>query len=403
MIWASPLAWALTAMAVLPLVAHLWSRRRPTRVPFPTLRFLRSAEPVSRRLRRVRDWPLLMLRLAIVAAICAAAAGPTLVSSWRARAWHARLHRITIVGDPLTADAAARSTAGRADAATAVVLGPGDVGGLLDEAIAQATVASRDRQVELEIAWDGSLATLTPADLARVPAGAGIRLVIEDPGARPPPRGAPAAVTIHAAQDDVETRERALRALRELELAAAAPIDVWWPGAAEAPPQPGEPVASSVLRALDDMADDVRVREAALRSASDPPPPAGDAAGRVLACDARARPVLRGWGDGGRLVLALDAAPTSPVAWWALVSAVESLARLETHGAARWTAAMVAAATRSPRIPTGGSLPGGLDTRAAWVAVLVLLGVETWWRRRAIRGAADGGRPMPREGLDDAA
>lgn len=57
MIWATPAAWALAILAALPLLAHLWSRKRPAPLPFPTLRFLRAASPVSRRLRRVQDWP----------------------------------------------------------------------------------------------------------------------------------------------------------------------------------------------------------------------------------------------------------------------------------------------------------------------------------------------------------
>ncbi|MBA2355541.1 MAG: BatA domain-containing protein, partial [Acidobacteria bacterium] len=58
MTWASPWAWAFALGVALPLIAHLWSRRQPRTLPFPTLRFLTAASPVSRRLHRVQDWPL---------------------------------------------------------------------------------------------------------------------------------------------------------------------------------------------------------------------------------------------------------------------------------------------------------------------------------------------------------
>jgi len=113
-IWASPAAWALAILAALPVVAHLWSRKRPMALSFPTLRFLRAASPVSRRLRRVQDWPLLLLRLAIVGVICAAAAGPTLSARWRQRAWQARLHRVIVVeAGAASASAAAEQKSSR--------------------------------------------------------------------------------------------------------------------------------------------------------------------------------------------------------------------------------------------------------------------------------------------------
>ena len=45
---------------------------------------------------------------------------------------------------------------------------------------------------------------------------------------------------------------------------------------------------------------------------------AGPADGRWLARSRDATTLLRGWTDGDRLVLALDAEPTSPLAWWSV-------------------------------------------------------------------------------------
>jgi len=138
---------------------------------------------------------------------------------------------------------------------------------------------------------------------------------------------------------------------------------------------------------LDEIADDPRVREAAERSARDrraPAAGAGRADGRRLARSREGTPLLRGWTDGDRLVLALDAEPTSPLAWWSVVSALESLARPWTLAASdtRWSPAELARARRAPALPPVSSLPGGLDTRAAWTVALALLLMEEWRRRR---------------------
>ena len=157
MIWATPVAWALALLAALPLIAHLWSRKRPAALPFPTLRFLRAASPVSRRLRRVQDWPLLLLRLAIVVVVCAAAAGPTLDARWRQQAWRSRLHRVIVVdADVAGATASAAVNDMRKDVASSTVLGPAEIADVFDDAIAQAERSAADRRTELVVVWSGS-------------------------------------------------------------------------------------------------------------------------------------------------------------------------------------------------------------------------------------------------------
>ncbi len=117
---------------------------------------------------------------------------------------------------------------------------------------------------------------------------------------------------------------------------------------------------------------------------------AGRADGRRLARSRDATTLLRGWTDGDRLILALDAEPTSPLAWWSAVSALESLARPWTRVASdtRWSPSELAGARRVPELPPVSSLPGGLDTRAAWTVVLALLLMEEWRRRREPRRPA---------------
>jgi hypothetical protein len=403
LIWASPAAWALALLTALPVLAHLWSRKRPLALPFPTLRFLRAATPISRRLGQVHDWPLLLLRLAIVVVICAAASGPTLATRWRQRAWHARLHRVIVVGaDGAAAAATAAVNDLRKSASSSTVLGPGELIDILGESIAQADRSASDHLTELAVVWSGSRNVLTASDVADIPARVGIRLVPVAAAAGLP---APAAPDASAADLDIRTDDAALRdALRadieRLRLPpAATPVRLLWSAApgvhgANAAPASGD-AHRQVLRALDEMADDVRLRDAADRSLKAAPD--GDASAvapakaergataKVLARSPAGDVLLRGWAEEGCVVLDLGAAPRSPLTWWSLVSAREALARIDrTAPAQRWSAADVASATREGRVPTDSSLPGGLDTRAAWSLALALLLIEQVWRRRGV-------------------
>jgi hypothetical protein len=70
----------LTVVAV-PVIVHLIRRHRGTPVAFPSLMFLRRLPVRSVRRRRIRDWPLLLVRVAAVALVAAAFARPVLVGS----------------------------------------------------------------------------------------------------------------------------------------------------------------------------------------------------------------------------------------------------------------------------------------------------------------------------------
>ena len=71
---------ALGALAV-PVLVHLTQRERKSVVQFPSLMFLRKIPYESVQKRRIRDWLLLMLRLAALALIVAAFARPFLRGS----------------------------------------------------------------------------------------------------------------------------------------------------------------------------------------------------------------------------------------------------------------------------------------------------------------------------------
>src|SRR6185503_6022096 len=67
----------LATLAV-PVIIHLIQRERKNVVQFPSLMFLRRIPYQSVRRRRIRNWPLLLLRLAALALIVAAFARPFL-------------------------------------------------------------------------------------------------------------------------------------------------------------------------------------------------------------------------------------------------------------------------------------------------------------------------------------
>ena len=67
----------LAGLAV-PVIIHLIQRERKNVVQFPSLMFLQRIPYQSVRRRRVRNWPLLLLRLAALALIVAAFARPFL-------------------------------------------------------------------------------------------------------------------------------------------------------------------------------------------------------------------------------------------------------------------------------------------------------------------------------------
>jgi len=71
-----PWALALTGLVAVPLLVHLLRRETRRRISFPAIRYLRTAEREHARSLRLQDLALLALRIAIVAAVALAAAGP---------------------------------------------------------------------------------------------------------------------------------------------------------------------------------------------------------------------------------------------------------------------------------------------------------------------------------------
>src|ERR1700674_5812330 len=76
MAFLAPLFFAALATFAVPVIIHLTQRERKQIVRFPSLMFLQRIPYQSVRRRRIRDWPLLVMRLAAIALIVLAFARP---------------------------------------------------------------------------------------------------------------------------------------------------------------------------------------------------------------------------------------------------------------------------------------------------------------------------------------
>jgi hypothetical protein len=81
MAFLAPLFFIALATFAIPVLIHLTQRERKQIVEFPSLMFLQRIPYQSVRRRRIRDWPLLMMRLAAIALIVLAFARPFLKRS----------------------------------------------------------------------------------------------------------------------------------------------------------------------------------------------------------------------------------------------------------------------------------------------------------------------------------
>jgi len=72
--------------AAFPLLIHLWGRRRPRRVLFPSLRLIRAGQQQQRSYSRLRELLLLLLRMCLIALLSLALAGPVVQSDLLAEA-----------------------------------------------------------------------------------------------------------------------------------------------------------------------------------------------------------------------------------------------------------------------------------------------------------------------------
>src|SRR5438552_14217228 len=78
MAFLAPLFFAALLTLAVPVIIHLTQREKKQVVEFPSLMFLQRIPYQSVRRRRIRDWPLLVMRLAAIALIVLSFARPFL-------------------------------------------------------------------------------------------------------------------------------------------------------------------------------------------------------------------------------------------------------------------------------------------------------------------------------------
>ena len=74
--------WMLFGLGALalPILIHLWQRRRVVQIPFGTLRFLKAVAARTRRSSRIENLLLLLLRCLIFALVALAVARPVMLA-----------------------------------------------------------------------------------------------------------------------------------------------------------------------------------------------------------------------------------------------------------------------------------------------------------------------------------
>jgi hypothetical protein len=359
----NPIALAALAAIAAPIVVHLLLRRRATRLPFPSLRFITPSNAAAVRLRSIADWPLLLVRIAIVGVAAFALARPLFVTPARRAGWEGRVARAIVVDVSTSAAAgdgparARRAADSEAEAAfrsrvvDAVDLFSGIVEGV--RWLAGAPPARR----ELVLISDFQRGSLDEAALARIPESYGVRFVqiVPQDGAS----GVAPDLTLEVrgrAGDD-----RAVRAALEAagQRPAVAPVD-------------DKATASVVIVALGGPV----------------PPNIGPIRSAWMASVAAALPGVANGAVGDRtMVVMLD----KPADSFELPLAIREIRRafFEPRAWQELEPDRLAAET----LTKWSRPPGQIDERTAahadeddgrwvWLVVLGLIGVETWLRRR---------------------
>ena len=391
MIWLSPLAWSAALLVAVPIAIHLLSRTRATLVTFPTLRFIQSTRLASIRRKVLEDGLLLAIRCGIVIAAVAAFAAPVLMTRGRIRDWDARVNRHVVDRTP------------------------GMQRGDLARAIA-ALDASPPGRRELVIRSTFPLGSLTDEDIASIPPAFGVSF--ERVGTLPSQRTVDGIPVIDGAfsrarqitLDGVSTRvvdappdpatsavelvapasgRRALAAVLSQRVLRAAPdhrarvVTVDAPQFAEVRRGAGPITAGWIADAVAAIARDRDLTAASATSE-------GAVAPNGLIVVARNRtgePLVGAAQADGRLLIVSGARSEEFLTALLLRAVANALApKLDVRSADIVTISdqQLAAWSRAP----GPAAPPRRDTidvddrRVLWAVVLILIGLETWMRRR---------------------
>jgi len=175
MSWLNPSGLFAIAAVAAPILIHILVQRRAERFSFPTLRFLQPTRLAAIRRHLLEDPGLLAIRIGVLAAAVVALAGPLLVTAARRRAWDNRLTQAIVIDDDAPA------------AATAVPSGDDRPGATLQQRFAGSSLPDGIRRAvlwlentpparrQIVIASPLPIGSITPADLAAIPRGIGVR------------------------------------------------------------------------------------------------------------------------------------------------------------------------------------------------------------------------------------
>jgi hypothetical protein len=423
MAWFNPVALAGLALLVIPVLVHLLLRHRARRVPFPSLRFVRSSRTAAARLRIPSDLLLLLLRLAIISTAVIALAQPLLITPARLGAWNTRIARAILLDrsesmKPLT-EAAQRAAATEARSASSafhidITILPAD----LRRAVAMLRSAPPGRR-EIVVVSDFQVGMLAEADFRDVPEEIGLRFVqVGDAVSEQPVRGIdvlsatgvqrqdlllstdatrirrliPQPVTgglsflfPAASSDDVERLRRAVTAAGTPAPSAAEPITVAFAHAAV--PADVKALRSGwMVDATLRLKRDMLILEACGRTRPATVLREGHP-WHTLFLDRDGRPLVRAAATGDSLLLDIAAPPdaflAAAVVRGALIARQNSRTRADGE-VRRMSPADLGALTR-PAAPVTGDqtqVGGSSDARWCWTLVLILLILETIVRRQ---------------------
>jgi hypothetical protein len=359
----SPIALAALAAIAAPIVVHLLLRRRATRLPFPSIRFISPSNAAAVRLRSIADWPLLFIRIAIVGVAAFALARPLFVTPARRAGWDGRVARAIVVDVSASAAGGDGSARARrlADSETQTafrsrVVDVVDLPSGIFEGVRWLDGAPPARR-ELILISDFQRGSLDEAALARIPDSYGVRFVQIAPEGGAIGVAPSLAVEVRARDGD----ERAVRAALE---AAGQP-----PGIAPVK----DAAAASVV---------VVTRGGAA------PTKIGPIRSAWMASIAAALPgVVTGAVHDRTMVVTLD----KPADSFELPLTIRAIRRafFEPHAWQELEPDRLAAGT----LTKWARPPGRIDERAVahpdeddgrwvWLLALGLIGVESWLRRR---------------------
>ncbi len=405
MIWLAP--WALLSLGAvaLPVILHLLGRGRAVRHRFPTLRFLQASQLLPTRRTRLHDIPLLLVRAAVIALAALATAQPLWSGADRRQAADAALARAVIVD---TSSSMRRLTVGvgergvdeaqrgarqlAAEAALSIVIPTAYPASAV--AGASAWLRRTAGRGELVVVSDFQAGTVDSAALATVPAEAGVRFarirVVSD--------------SALGTQLSVSDRVVDVRAVH-----SAGGIDVsWMPEASAAMPSPvtivdkvnqsGARVANAAAATVgvqlpfDSSRDIAVVFRSSERSAAPVHTPWMVEALAALRPDTTVVAAQDSVNGHQRLLLFPSSSPSSIESATLIAAAARELSaaplRAELEPAfvpdtdlSRWERAPSAEVTSRSN---GDPLTGASDARWVWIAVLLLLGVESRMRRATV-------------------